>query len=80
MARRVEDVDAFALVGELEHRGCDGDAALLLDVHPIGDSMARAALALHGAGGLNASRIQQKLLGQRRLAGVRMRDDRECAA
>ena len=39
MARRVEDVDAFALVGELEHRGCDGDAALLLDVHPVGNGV-----------------------------------------
>ena len=80
MARRVEDVDALALVGELEHRGRDGDAALLLDVHPVGDGVARAALALHGAGGLDASRVQQKLLGQRRLAGIRMRDDRERAA
>ena len=36
-----------------------------------------AALGLHRAGELDRSAVEQELLGERGLAGVRMRDDRE---
>ena len=39
--------------------------------------MAPRFSAAHGAGELDRARIQQQLLGERRLAGVGMRDDRE---
>ena len=42
VARGIEDVDAVALIRELEDGGRDGDAALLLDVHPVGYGMLRA--------------------------------------
>ena len=59
------------VVGELQHRGGDGDAALLLDVHPVGHGvLGRARLALDGARRLDAAGIEQQLLGKRGLAGV----------
>ena len=76
----IEDVDAGAVVGELQHRGGNGDTALLLDVHPVRDGMLGRALALDRAGSLDAAGIEQQLLGKRGLTGVRVADDRECAA
>ena len=80
VAGGIEDVDAGAVVGELQHRGGNGNTALLLDVHPVRDGMLGRALALDRAGGLNAAGIEQQLLGKRGLTGVRVADDRECAA
>ena len=80
VAGGIEDVDAGAVVGELQHRGGNGDTALLLDVHPVRDGMLGRALALDRAGGLNAAGIEQQLLSQCGLTGVRVADDRECAA
>lgn len=80
VAGGIEDVDAGTVVGELQHRGGNGDTALLLDVHPVRDGMLGRALALDRAGGLNATGIEQQFLGKRGLTGVRVADDRECAA
>ena len=80
VAGGIEDVDAGAVVGELQNRGGNGDTALLLDVHPVRDGMLGRALALDRAGGLDAAGIEQQLLGKRGLTGVRVADDRECAA
>ena len=51
----IKDVDAAAVVLKLQHGGGDGDAALLLDVHPVGDGVLRACLSLDRAGGLDAA-------------------------
>ena len=80
VAGGIEDVDAGAVIGELQHRGGDGNTALLLDVHPVRDGMLGRTLALDRTGGLNAAGIEQQLLGKRGLTGVRVADDRECAA
>ena len=80
VAGGIEDVDTGAVVGELQHRGGNRNTALLLDVHPVRDGMLGRALALNRAGGLNAAGIEQQLLGKRGLTGVRVADDRECAA
>ena len=80
VAGGIEDVDAGAVVGELQNRGSNGDTALLLDVHPVRDGMLGRALALDRAGSLDAAGIEQQFLGKRGLTGVRVADDRECAA
>ena len=80
VAGGIEDVDAGAVIGELQNRGGDGDTALLLDIHPVRDGMLGRALALDRASGLDAAGIEQQLLGKRGLTGVRVADDRECAA
>ena len=59
VAGGIEDIDAGAVVGELQHRGGNGDTALLLDVHPVRDGMLGRALALDRAGGLDAAGIEQ---------------------
>ena len=76
----IEDVDAGAVVGKLQHRGGNRNTALLLDIHPVRDGVLGRALALDRAGGLDAAGIEQQLLGKRGLTGVRVADDRECAA
>ena len=77
MARGVQNVHALAGVVELQHRGGDGNTALLLDVHPVGNSVLGALLALDGTGLVDGSAVQQQLFGQRGLAGVGMADDRK---
>ena len=77
MARGVQNVHALACVVELQHRGSDGDAALLLDVHPVGHGVLCALLALDRACLIDGSAVQQQLFGQRRFAGVGVADDRK---
>ena len=80
VARRVEQVDDAAVVGELHHARGHGDAALLLEAHPVGGGVARRLAALDGAGELDRAAEQQQLLGQRGLAGVRVGNDGKGAA
>ncbi len=77
MARRVEDVDAVALELEVENGARHRDAALLLELEPIARGVSRSLLRAHGARFPHGAAVEQQLLRQRRLAGVRMRDDRE---
>ena len=79
MARRIEQVDDLAVVGELHHRGGDGDTALLFQRHPVGRRMARGLAALDRTGELDRSSEQQEFFRQRGLARVRMGNDGESA-
>ena len=79
VARRVDERHAPAVELELERGGGDRNAALLLERHPVGRRVPSRLAAAHGAGQLDRARVQQQLLGQRRLAGVGVRDDRERA-
>ena len=80
VARGVQQVDGVVAVLELHHRGRHRDAALLLDLHPVGGGELAAFLALDGAGHLNGAGEQQQLFGERGLTGVRVGDDGEGAA
>ena len=62
---------------EVERRRGDRDATLALHVHPVGHGVALGLAAAHGAGQLDGAGVEQQLLGERRLAGVGVRDDRE---
>ena len=75
MPRRIEDVDAIAVIVELQNGGRDGDAALLFDLHPVGNSMALRLARLDRAGEMDGASVKEQLLGECRLACVRMRDD-----
>ena len=77
MPGRVDEVEHIGLavsrlVVEADGLGLDRDAALALDVHRVED------LVLHLAVGDRAAKLDQPV-GQRRLAVVDMRDDREIA-
>ena len=79
VARRVDERHAAALQLELQRRGRDGDAALLLDLHPVRRRVPPRLAAADGAGQFDRAGVEQQLLGQRRLARVGVRDDGEGA-
>ena len=75
VAGGVQNVDAETLVLELHYRGGNRDAALLFDLHPVGGGSAGVLLALDLAGLSDGSAVEQELLRQGGLTGVRVRDD-----
>ena len=77
VAGRVEQVDRVAFVVELHHGARHRYPALLLHFHPVRGGVTPALARLDGAGHLDRAAVEQQLLRQRRLAGVRVRDDRE---
>src|SRR5690606_2521627 len=80
VAGGVEQVDHVFAVGELHHRGGDGDAALLLHFHPVGGGVTVGFTRLHGPGDLDRLAHQQQFLGDGGLTGVGVGDDRKRAA
>ena len=79
VARGVEQVEHVVAVRELQHRRGDGDAALLLHLHPVGGDPPPLAARLHRAGRLHRPAVEEELLREGRLAGVGVADDREGA-
>ncbi len=77
VAGRVEQVHAIAAILELQHRGADRDAALPLQLHPVGSGGALVLARRDGAGELHRAAVEQELFRQRGLARVRMRNDRK---
>ena len=75
MARGVQDVDAVALVLELHDGRGDRDAALLLNLHPVGGGGPGILFALDLPSLGNGPAVEQEFLGQGGLAGVRVADD-----
>ena len=80
VTRGVEQVHRMIAVGKLQYRRGDRDPALALELHPVRRGGARATPCRHLAGGHDRPAVQEQLLGERRLPGVGMRDDRERAA
>ena len=77
MARRVQNVDAEALILELHDRRRDRDAALLFDFHPVRHRGAGILLALDRARLRDGPAVEQKFFCQCGFTGVRVRDDRK---
>ena len=80
VARRVEQRQVMPAEIEFDRGRRDRDAALALDVHPVGDDMPIGLAAAHRAGQLDRAGVQQQFLGQRGLAGVWVGNDGEGAA
>ena len=80
MARGVQNVDTKALVLELHDRGRNRDAALLLDLHPVGGGGAGVLFALDHAGLGDGPAVEQKFFRQGSFTGVGMADNCECSA
>ena len=80
MTRGVEQVDQAVGIGELHHRGGDGDAALLLHLHPVGGGVTVGFTRLHRARDLDGLAHQQQLFGDGGLTGVRVGNDGEGTA
>src|SRR5581483_3687795 len=80
VAWRVDERQASAVNFEFEGGGGDRDAALLLQLNPVGGGVPPGAAGPHGAGELDGAGVEQALLRQGRLAGVRGGDGGEGAA
>jgi hypothetical protein len=76
----VEQVEDRVVIFEGHHRGDDRDAALALDLHPVGTGLDAVLLGLDLAGELDRAAEEQQLFGEGRLTRVRVRNDRKCAA
>ena len=79
VAGGIQNVDALALIVELQDGGRNGNTALLFNVHPVRDRVLSTLLAFDGASRLDGPTVQQELFGQCCLTGVRVRDNRKCA-
>ena len=77
VAGRVEQVDAVPLMLELQHARSDGNPALPFQLHPVGGDVPLRAARLDRAREMNRAAMEQQLFRQRRLARIRMRDDRK---
>ena len=80
VARGIQNIDAVAVVMELHHRGGNRDAALLFDLHPVGDGVLGGLFSLDRAGERNRASVQQELFGQGGFPRVGVGDDGEGAA
>ena len=80
MAWRIQQVENAVAIFE-RHHGChDRDAAFTFDAHPVRACLAPRSLRAHFTRKLDRAAEEKQLFGESRLAGVRMRDDREGAA
>ncbi len=80
VAGGVEQVDHVLAVGELHHRGGDGNPALLLHGHPVGSGVAVGFARFHRAGDFDGLAHQQQALGDGGLARVGVGNDGEGTA
>ena len=76
---RVDERHATALQLEFESSRRNGDAALLLELHPVRRGMATGVTSPDGPREFDSAGVEQKLFCQRGLARVGVRDDREGA-
>jgi hypothetical protein len=76
VAGRIDDVDANAVPGAGGRSGGDGDAALLLLLHPVHGRRT----FVHFADTVIDARIEEDALGRRRLTGVDVSHDADVAA
>ncbi len=76
----VQQVDDTVAIGELHHRGGNGDAALLLKLHPVGGGMPCRLATLDGTGKLDRTAKQQQLFREGGLTRIGVRDDGKGAA
>ena len=80
VAGRVEDVYLVIAVVKAHHGGGHGYTALLLDFHPVAGGGLFDFVALHGAGHVDCSAVEEQFLGEGGLAGVGVRYDGESAS
>ena len=80
MARRVEQVHDTFPVRKLHDGRRHRNAALLLQLHPVGTGVPRGFAPLHGTRELDRAAVEQQLFRQRRLAGIRVGNDGEGAS
>ena len=75
MSRGIQNVDAVAVVIELQNGRGNGNTTLFLDLHPVGYGMARSRFSFYGTGEIDRSSVQQEFLSQCGFTGIRVGND-----
>src|SRR5205807_4818932 len=77
MAGSIEEIDAIAMILKLQNGRAHRNPALTFEFHPVGGGRPLILARSDRAGKLHRPAVEQKFLGERGLAGVRVRDDRK---
>ena len=80
VSRRIQNVDAIAVIFKLQHRRGHGNTSLLFDLHPVGNCVSGCCLTFHGTRQVDRSAVQQEFLCQSSLSGIRVRDNCKCSS
>ena len=75
VSRGIQNVDAVAVVIELQNGRGNGNTTLFLDLHPVGYGMARSRFSFYGTGEIDRSSVQQEFLSQCGFTGIRVGND-----
>ena len=77
MPGRVKNVDAAAVIIELQDGAGDGNSALFFNLHPIADGVTLSLARLDRAGQMDCAAVEQQFFGESGFAGVGVGDDCE---
>ena len=80
MSRCIQNIDTIIFIVKLHNGRSNRNTSFLLNFHPVGDSMLCCFLSLYGAGQIDGTAIEQKLLCQCRLTGIGMGNNCKCTA
>ena len=80
MSRRIQNVDTISVIIKLENRRSDGNTSFLLNLHPVGYGMSGCCLTLYTSRLINRASIQEKLLCQCCLTGIRVGNNSKCSS
>ena len=75
VSRGIQNVDAVAVVIELQNGRGNGNTTLFLDLHPVGYGMARSRFSFYRTGEIDRSSVQQEFLSQCGFTGIRVGND-----
>ncbi|CCX65790.1 putative uncharacterized protein [Firmicutes bacterium CAG:791] len=77
MSRRIQNVDAAAIIFKLKNGRGDRNSSLLLNFHPVGNRCLSRCLSLDRARLVDGSAVEKEFLRQRCFTGVRVGNDGE---
>ena len=73
MSRGIQDIDAVAVVVELEYGGGYGDSSFFLDLHPVGYRMTGSCFSFYASGEIDGSAVEKEFFRQSGFSGIRVR-------
>ena len=72
MSRGIQNIDAVTVIFKLQYGRGNGNTSVFLNLHPVGYRMSGRCLTLYASCQVDGSSVEQELLGQGRLAGIRV--------
>ena len=70
MSRGVQDVDAVAIVVELEYGGCYGDSSFFFDFHPVGYGVTGGCFSFYASGEVDSAAVEKEFFSQGGFSGI----------